>query len=375
MHFRGLENLGNTCYMNSFIQALHLCSDFRQQVLDFEINRIVVQLKDYTQTKQVGNKPNIGLLLSLQKLFALLSFSSRDSINPIQFRMTLPDQFKNNYNQHDANEFGKILLDEIETSLKKLKIYENLIKDSFQGQIEWTIECLNCNQIVKTQEDILDLSLSIPNANSIRLEELVEQNCKPEIMDGDNQYQCDNCKAKTNAKRHFTIKKTAKNFIITLNRFDFKHSGNAKILTKVDIPNRIQINQQNLYLQAVIVHSGAQINYGHYFTLSRYTLLNDEQICRYPSIQTALQNLYVQQTPYILFYKTDYPYQVAKMKTTFLKNVIDQDNQNFLILKQQKQQQQQQMFQNQQNFNQRNEDDEDDNGQQGSQGVQNRIIF
>lgn len=53
---------------------------------------------------------------------------------------------------------------------------------------------------------------------------------------------------KTIAKRHFEISKTASNLIISLNRFDYKTSGNLKIMSLVEIPNVLIINQQKLFL-------------------------------------------------------------------------------------------------------------------------------
>lgn len=171
----------------------------------------------------------------------------------------------------------------------------------------------------------MDLALSFPpTGRSHTLREMLEYNTRDEDMNGENLYHCDHCNIKTHAKRCSKITHTASNLIITLNRFQ---SAQTKILDPVELPDAIQINQKIYYLLAVVVHSGASLNYGHYFTLSRFFLFNDSNITSYPNIQSAMRQLSQQQTPYILIYKSEYKYAVPKVNTPIVRQIIENDSQ------------------------------------------------
>lgn len=62
-------------------------------VFDLDINLLLQHLKDTHQTK-----PNVSLLLQLQKIFVLLAYSQRPVLDPSRFRLALPSQFRNNFN-------------------------------------------------------------------------------------------------------------------------------------------------------------------------------------------------------------------------------------------------------------------------------------
>ncbi len=65
------------------------------------------------------------------------------------------------YQQQDAQEFMRALLDKMHEELKEKK-GRTLIMKMFQGYFVNMVTCRNCNQTSKKQEPFLDLSLSIP---------------------------------------------------------------------------------------------------------------------------------------------------------------------------------------------------------------------
>lgn len=99
----GLNNLGNTCYMNSVLQALFMTKLFRNDLL-------------------MSSRDGVPLLSKLQVLFALLQHSRRASLSPSDIlSLARPPGFQPGH-QHDSSEFLGYLLDVLHEQEKSVYI-------------------------------------------------------------------------------------------------------------------------------------------------------------------------------------------------------------------------------------------------------------
>uniref|UniRef100_F6XIH7 Ubiquitin specific peptidase 35 n=1 Tax=Monodelphis domestica TaxID=13616 RepID=F6XIH7_MONDO len=160
----GLINLGNTCYMNSVIQALFMASDFRHCVLHLP--------EDNSQP----------LMTKLQWLFAFLEHSQRPAVSPESFLSASWTPWFSPGAQQDCSEYLKYLLDRLHEEEKtgkricqKLKqsstpspsdeqpnLSPTAIEKMFGGKIVTRIRCLRCLNVSTREEAFTDLSLAFP---------------------------------------------------------------------------------------------------------------------------------------------------------------------------------------------------------------------
>ncbi|XP_006161966.2 ubiquitin carboxyl-terminal hydrolase 35, partial [Tupaia chinensis] len=160
----GLINLGNTCYVNSILQALFMASDFRHCVLRLTEN---------------NSQP---LMTKLQWLFAFLEHSQRPAISPENFLSASWTPWFSPGTQQDCSEYLKYLLDRLHEEEKTgTRICQKLKQSStpsppeeppgpsptsvekmFGGQIVTRIRCLRCLGVSSREEAFTDLSLAFP---------------------------------------------------------------------------------------------------------------------------------------------------------------------------------------------------------------------
>lgn len=108
--YKGLQNLGNTCYMNSYLQCLFLTSQFRQNI---------ISCSDLLEDNHNSNA--CQLLFEFNRLFVSLSSKNAYSyLTPIEMKYALPEPFNFSSQQQDSSEFGRIVIEILEEQLKKL---------------------------------------------------------------------------------------------------------------------------------------------------------------------------------------------------------------------------------------------------------------
>ncbi|XP_067134827.1 ubiquitin carboxyl-terminal hydrolase 35-like [Centruroides vittatus] len=343
----GLDNIGNTCYLNCILQSLYMTDYFRYSVL------------------KVAPKPQETILLKLQEVFAYLSLTQRPSFSPNHFlEISRPSWFKMG-EQQDCAEFLHFLFDLLieqnkftcQSPQSSESQDNSLIENVFSGVSETTYICSCCNNSSVRSEKFTSLHLAIPDADEnkdssdakdevrIELSDLILNYLKPEILEGENKYFCDKCKELHTGKKQSKIKKFPTYLIITLLRFSYNPvlHKKTKIISIVNYPYELlwpldENNCKVYHLYAVVIHSGTSTERGHYYTYARHLsstttnvpvqeqkwyLFNDSHVflTSYNSLETLAQR-FPKDTAYVLFY------QEAPNERTYC--ITDENVNNFI---------------------------------------------
>ncbi|XP_058120797.1 ubiquitin carboxyl-terminal hydrolase 35 [Anopheles ziemanni] len=328
----GLVNLGNTCYMNSVVQALAMTKQFCTEVL----------------LKQIDAPP----FSEVQQLLALLIHSRRPELTPrAVLASTRPPGFAPGY-QQDSSEFLSYLLDRLHEQEKKLlhqaSIHQQhqdtglplvasthsggasnqpktLVQKTFEGQLSVGCLCAVCNSTNHTIETFRSLDLSFPDDNELgvsadgthSVQKLLDYFCSSEKLTGENQYFCDRCQQLRDCDRSVTVTVPPQNLILTIKHFRYDQSRNlrAKLMNKILHNENISLavtdadgHRRQLHYRnyAVVVHYGTNMDSGHYYTYAQdgsgsWFKFNDNYVTECST--SDLQNIPSPNTPYILFYQ------------------------------------------------------------------------
>ncbi|ESQ33499.1 hypothetical protein EUTSA_v10006750mg [Eutrema salsugineum] len=183
----GLQNLGNTCFMNSTLQ----CLAHTPPVVEYF-------LKDYSEDINADNPLGMRgeLAIAFGELLRKLWSSGQNSVAPRSFKTKLArfaPQFSG-YNQHDSQEMLAFLLDGLHEDLNKVKRKpyieakdsdgrpddevaeekwkyhkarnDSVIVDVCQGQYKSTLVCPDCGKISITFDPFMYLTLPLPSSRT-----------------------------------------------------------------------------------------------------------------------------------------------------------------------------------------------------------------
>ncbi|KAL7601852.1 hypothetical protein Lser_V15G23820 [Lactuca serriola] len=304
----GLENLGNTCFLNSVLQ----CLTYTEPLAAY------LQSGKHQVTCQ---KAGFCALCAIQKHVSRALQSSGRSLAPkdlVSNLRCISRTFRNS-RQEDAHEYMVNLLESMHKcclptgvpSESQSAYDKSLVHKIFGGRLRSQVKCMQCNYCSNKFDPFLDLSLEILRADTL-YKAFANFTAKEQLDGGAKQYQCQQCKQKVKALKQLTVHKAPNVLTVHLKRFG-SHMSGQKIDKKIQFGSTLDLKpfvtgpydgDLKYTLYGVLVHAGWSTHSGHYYCFVRtssgmWYSLDDNRV-----YQVSEKKVF-EQKAYMLFYFRD----------------------------------------------------------------------
>ncbi|KRX06695.1 hypothetical protein PPERSA_09097 [Pseudocohnilembus persalinus] len=299
----GLINKGNTCFLNSVLQALSYTPALASYLLDD------MHQKECKKTGKNAN--NFCCLCTFQTHVKSLFPKQQKCIAPNNIIRNMRYIFKKFRlgRQEDGHEFLRLMVESLQRGalpLNQKLEHNDTISKIFNGKLKSQVKCLSCGYKSEIFENFFDLSLELQNCKD--LDQCIQRFFKVEELGGKNKYKCSGCHKFVNAQKRFMINDLPNVLTCHLKRFD---NFMRKIHKTIDYPTKVSLKNYvcptrssqnaNYDLYCVMVHAGGSTLSGHYYCYVKnsnglWYCMNDETVSQTPI------NKVLQERAYILFY-------------------------------------------------------------------------
>jgi ubiquitin C-terminal hydrolase len=294
----GLANLGNTCYMNSAIQAFRHCPEWTlfckkggpldEKIKDKESNpaKVALAYQDLIQSIWAGSGPAyvkpLGFYEQLKQVVKgtlYEDFIRRTPQDAHEFLVWLLDQIymstqrEVNIQIQNSESLPNMTLQAITGWKNAFEKQYSPLTDLIFGMMRIQYNCGGCNAVHNRWETFNSLKVSLANDQNggpLPLMDCIKKELEDEYIDG---YDCDSCKNKTRTRKVQTIWKLPRVLILTLKRFtpmgtrdnsNLNYNGENLEFQNVFSEESVEESKQKSYrLFATIDHHGHHMG-GHY---------------------------------------------------------------------------------------------------------------
>uniref|UniRef100_A0A3B4VN34 Ubiquitin carboxyl-terminal hydrolase 47 n=1 Tax=Seriola dumerili TaxID=41447 RepID=A0A3B4VN34_SERDU len=215
----GLVNQAMTCYLNSLLQTLFMTPEFRNALYNWEF-------------EESEEDPVTSIPYQLQRLFVLLQTSKKRAIETTDVTRSFGWDSSEAWQQHDIQELCRVMFDALEQKWKQTE-QADLINQLYQGKLKDYVRCLECGYESWRIDTYLDIPLVIRPFGASQaygsVEEALQAFIQPETLDGPNQYFCERCKKKCDARKGLRFLHFPYLLTLQLKRFDFDYTTMHRI--------------------------------------------------------------------------------------------------------------------------------------------------
>lgn len=308
----GLQNTKNTCYMNSFMQALFLTNQFLWRIFSFRLCLKPKPSKMDIEDHELG----IKILAVFQQHMARMAVTNQKHLDIWNVLAAMPDIYRSG-EQQDVTETIRFIFDKLGS------FQQPLIREVFAGELSELTQCQVCMNVKAKPETFSDLVLPVPSVDEVQVamvmptvQALINQRLQFEYLDEDNMLECERCQQKQRHGKWSEIVSPPQQLCLCLNRFrfDMKAMNLIKEKTLIYVDPVLRIGPFSYELYMVIVHTGKDANSGHYYAIGKraeavdgndWVTMDDSQVK--PADMSILSGTCPDNkkddNPYVLFYR------------------------------------------------------------------------
>ncbi|XP_062280531.1 ubiquitin carboxyl-terminal hydrolase 2-like [Scomber scombrus] len=289
----GLDNSGNSCYLNAVFQCLCSTVPLVEHLLNQDTHKELARCK-------------CRVAVVFVRLLEEMWLGKSSSCAPVEARSVLCSilpQF-NNHSQQDAQELLLFLLNALHDDLKKVNQIRSsirqprqdqnrncataaaestIVSNLFEGQLSYMTLCMHCDHQAHSTQSFTVLSLPIPTDTiKCSIQDCLSLFFEQTVLTGGEQMLCSVCELRRETAVLTCLDKPPEILMLHLKRFGCKGKNQVKLRTnvvfstKLDLTPFLSSSAQNsscssYSLYAVVNHTG-HLNMGHYTALCRNAL-------------------------------------------------------------------------------------------------------